>query len=524
RRGKKKSLLVLDEAHTAAPASASKYAVDSSITGVVRDVSPLFENRLFLSATPHNGHPNSFSALLEILDHQRFTRGIEPSRRQLERVMVRRLKEDLRQAKLGNYPERHVREIALSYADGGRWSATYRDRGKQGDPVVHEAALDDGGAGDVELRLADLLAEYTELLSPRRGRGRLVFVRLQKRLLSSIRAFDRTLGKHAGNVGTSDTFFGQATFPDEADDEYGDEAAAAAAEDHEVADASRVLATPAGRAREVLNEMQRLAAGYRDAPDAKLLALVEWIRRELCPAVRVGGADRRQKTTWEDRRVIVFTEYGDTRHYLFQVLSGAFDGTDDGDERILMFYGGMSDAQREEIQTGFNAPPDEHPVRVLIATDAAREGVNLQAHCADLFHFDVPWNPARMEQRNGRIDRTLQPKKEVRCHYFVYPQRREDIVLRKLVAKVDVIQKELGSLSTVVFDRIHGVLEHGIDETTESEIDGAENVGGREAVEEECESVRDLEALRAEVDEAGGILDASREIMSFRPGLLRRAV
>jgi hypothetical protein len=93
----RKSLLILDEAHVAAPASASKYAVDSQITSVIRDVAPRFENRLFLSATPHNGHSNSFSALLEILDPQRFTRGVPiKDRRQLEPVMVRRLKEDLR--------------------------------------------------------------------------------------------------------------------------------------------------------------------------------------------------------------------------------------------------------------------------------------------------------------------------------------------------------------------------------------------------------------------------------------------
>ena len=57
----KKSLLILDEAHVAAPASASKYAIDSRITRVIRDIAPRFENRLFLSATPHNGHSNSFS-------------------------------------------------------------------------------------------------------------------------------------------------------------------------------------------------------------------------------------------------------------------------------------------------------------------------------------------------------------------------------------------------------------------------------------------------------------------------------
>jgi SNF2 family DNA or RNA helicase len=62
------SLLILDEAHHAAPASGSRYAIDSKITRAIRDLAPRFEHRLFLSATPHNGHSNSFSALLEILD------------------------------------------------------------------------------------------------------------------------------------------------------------------------------------------------------------------------------------------------------------------------------------------------------------------------------------------------------------------------------------------------------------------------------------------------------------------------
>jgi hypothetical protein len=70
------TLVILDEAHHAAPASAQKYAVDSQITRAVRDLAPRFEHRLFLSATPHNGHSNSFSALLEILDPQRFCRGV----------------------------------------------------------------------------------------------------------------------------------------------------------------------------------------------------------------------------------------------------------------------------------------------------------------------------------------------------------------------------------------------------------------------------------------------------------------
>lgn len=62
---------------------------------------------------------------------------------------------------------------------------------------------------------------------------------------------------------------------------------------------------------------------------------------------------------------------------------------------------------------------------------------NLQTYCADLIHFDLPWNPLRLEQRNGRIDRKLQPAKQVFCRYFRYEQREADIVLDALVRKTD---------------------------------------------------------------------------------------
>ena len=102
------SLLILDEAHHAAPSSGAKYAIDSRITRAIRDLAPRFEHRLFLSATPHNGHSNSFSALLELLDPQRFTRGVKVLKSTLENVMVRRLKEDLRKL-VGGFAERKPR-------------------------------------------------------------------------------------------------------------------------------------------------------------------------------------------------------------------------------------------------------------------------------------------------------------------------------------------------------------------------------------------------------------------------------
>jgi hypothetical protein len=106
------SLLILDEAHHAAPASGQKYAIDSQITKTIRDLAPRFEHRLFLTATPHNGHPNSFAALMEILDPQRFIGGMEIEPAQLEPVMVQRLKEDLRRLGL-TFPERVVEPVVI---------------------------------------------------------------------------------------------------------------------------------------------------------------------------------------------------------------------------------------------------------------------------------------------------------------------------------------------------------------------------------------------------------------------------
>ncbi|WP_293256753.1 helicase-related protein [Nannocystis sp.] len=151
-------------------------------------------------------------------------------------------------------------------------------------------------------------------------------------------------------------------------------------------------------------------------------------------------------------------------------MSAAIESTDDASRRIAAFHGGMGDEAREQIKHAFNADPAKHPLRILVATDAAREGVNLQNHCADLFHFDIPWNPSRMEQRNGRIDRKLQREAEVRCHYFVYTQRPEDRVLDVLVRKTATIHRELGSLSPVVERNLEELLRGGIAHTREADL------------------------------------------------------
>lgn len=489
------TLLIFDEAHHAAPSSGAKYAIDSRITRSVREIAPRFEHRLFLSATPHNGHSNSFSALLELLDSNRFTRGVKVRKGQLDDVMVRRLKEDVRSI-VGGFPKREPIQIDI-----------------------------DGLPDDApELKLSKLLNEYRGIRQKRihgatkrkQTETMLLFSGLQQRLLSSIEAFARTLNVHrktmeriwAGELSNEQKSEIKldpellAGTPDSDDDR-----SQLSEDDLDALQESTIeLATKATAGnstgsdiaveRAILEEMSRIADASRFLPDARIKKLIAWIQKNMCAGVHLPGEVNELKTApWNDTRLLIFTEYDDTRRYLENMLKGAIQGTDLAPQRIEIFHGPTAPDKREIIKRAFNMPPSEHPIRILIATDAAREGINLQAHCFNLFHFDLPWNPSRLEQRNGRIDRKLQPSPVVYCHYFIYKQRAEDPVLQALVRKTDVIRKQLGSLSQVLESRLADTLKTGISHNEaahiEAEINEADlDANKKAAVEDELESSR----------------------------------
>lgn len=536
------SLLILDEAHHAAPSSGGRYGIETKFTRAVRDLAGRFEHRLFLSATPHNGHSNSFSTLLELLDPYRFTRGVKVrGKKALEDVMVRRLKEDIREV-LGDesgFPKRDVVRMAIA-----------------GLP-----------ADAPELVLSRLLDEYRTAREERfastsrrvQASSGLLVVGLQQRLLSSIEAFARSLNVHRatvakqwekGRAASSDAAKGTdrdaqlfTTVPD-ADDERGEWTP----QEHEAEEAAVVEAVTAAaeaesprdvtaealwrREQDLLDRMQEVAEKSRHAPCAKTRRLIDWIRENLCQDLPVSGKQSKGASPkWNNRRVLIFTENREgTKRFLKEILEQAIDGTDRADERIEVIDGLTNGARRKEVQRRFNTDPTKDPLRILLATDAAREGLNFQAHCTDLFHFDLPWNPGRIEQRNGRIDRKLQPANEVRCHYFALPQRVEDRVLEVLVKKTETIKKELGSLSKVIDDDIERRLGQGIRhrdaERLAREIEEADlDAEKKRVTEEEFEAARERQDdLKAQIERCRTLLEASREWVGFESEPFRDAL
>ena len=524
------SLLILDEAHNAAPSSGARYAIDSQTTRAVRDIAPRFEHRLFLSATPHNGHSNSFSALLEILDPQRFCRGVRVLKGQLDEILVRRLKSDIRELE-GGLPKRTVDQVDI-----------------------------EGLPSDApELVLAEKLDAYRverekRLAEERRSQqtaGALAIGGLQKRLLSSIEAFAKTLAVHrrsveraveeareAGDLSEEQVeeyeriTAGSESDPsvtDAGDTELDDDAIHESEpndpnedELHDLIAKATTASSSAGRPdklaalkRELalVDEMIEIAEASRYRADPRIRKIVEWIEDSMCPGL---SARSGTSPSWNHRRVIIFTEYEDTRRYLQRCLGEAIAHTERAPERIATFTGMTSRQRREDIKHAFNTEPQDHPLRILIATDAAREGLNLQRHCSDLFHFDLPWNPSRLDQRNGRIDRKLQPADEVFCRYFIFKQRPEDRVLRVLVEKAEIIREELGSVAKVLEGRAaksierEGIRRDGIDDLMIFIRDLS--VGERQAtVEDELEEARlRQDKLQDEIDGLRTRLERSR--------------
>lgn len=435
---RKFDILVVDEAHNVAPASASMYALESQRTRLIRSLAPHFTHRLFLSATPHNGYQESFTSLLELLDDQRFARTVMPDEKQLHRVMVRRLKSDIVDAN-GKpvFPVRKLEGLEIDYSEEER---------------------------QIHALLGEYTADRSKSVKGTRFEYGTDFVHmlLKKRLFSSPMAFALTLAKHRETLERGKPKGDRDTMDDrilrkailKTEEEYSDDSLVEEAQ-HEAVEVVGELAPPLSREqRDMLDRLSAWGEKARNRVDSKAKAILDWLESHL-------KTDGR----WNGKRVILFTEYRATHSWLHQILTANGYGGD----RLTYLHGSMLPDERESVKAAFQAHPDISPVRILLATDAASEGIDLQNHCNYLIHVEIPWNPNVMEQRNGRIDRHGQKEGAVFIWHPVgkgFSARAADRsvkpgdvagdheYLMRAVLKIDTIREDLGSVGPVIARQI----------------------------------------------------------------------
>ena len=375
-------LLILDEAHHVAPAAPKQvYAVDSQQTKLIRRLAPHFTHRLFLSATPHNGYQASFTALLEILDDQRFARGVDPDRdavkrrrrtpaearhRGRRRHAAVRQPGDTRPIPV-DYPEdeRQIHGLLTEFADAAPAGALNQTRGRKAADLV--TLLLKKRLFSSPAAFAHTVAVYPETLERPRRRP-LPRAEDECRLDGRLLRRDRDLRRRGARPRPRTT---RSTA------------------------SSRCSPRPSAEQR---GRRSRCCGGWRvgaDAheaePDAKARELINYLRRSAARTARLDERARRRL-----HRV--------PRHpALARASCCASEGI--GEPRLAQLHGGMAADEREQLRLAFQADPTEHPVRILLATDAASEGIDLQNHCHRLVNYDIPFNPNQLEQRIGRIDR-----------------------------------------------------------------------------------------------------------------------
>ncbi|MDI7269178.1 MAG: helicase-related protein, partial [Myxococcota bacterium] len=154
---------------------------------------------------------------------------------------------------------------------------------------------------------------------------------------------------------------------------------------------------------------------------------------------------------YQDEKLLIFTEYRDTLTFLVRRLEGlGFTG------QVAQIHGGMPHQEREQQIEFFRKPAADGGATYLVGTDAAGEGLNMQ-FCWLMVNYDIPWNPARLEQRLGRIHRYGQEHDPVVIINLVAGKTREGRVLKTLLDKLERIRREMGS--DKVFDVVGRLFE-----------------------------------------------------------------
>jgi superfamily II DNA or RNA helicase len=421
-------LIVFDEAHKLA---AHFYGQKLEKTGRYRLAEALgasTRHLLLMTATPHNGKEEDFQLFLALLDSDRFYGKFRDGVHKVDAtdLMRRMVKEEM--VRFDNtplFPERIAKTVNYTLSE-------------------LEAALYEAVTQYVRTEMG----KADELDGKRKGSVGFALTSLQRRLASSPEAIYQSLHRRRERLqsrlqeeklGVRGRQAPAANFdiPDDDDDLDADEQETL---EEAVIDDATAARTVAELEIEIisLGDLEKMAKAVVDSGEDR-----KW--EELSRLLQNNPETR--DASGLQRKIIIFSEHRDTLNYLLHKVSGLLGN----DKAVVTIHGGTHRDERRRVQALFRSDPD---VRVLIATDAAGEGVNLQ-NANLMVNYDLPWNPNRLEQRFGRIHRIGQ--REV-CHLWnlVAKETREGDVFHRLLQKLEV---EAAALKGRVFDILGEVFE-----------------------------------------------------------------
>lgn len=503
-------LIIVDEAHKL---SANYYGNKVNKTArfeLGELLGSITRHFLLMTATPHNGKEADFQIWLSLLDGDRFYGKFREGAHKVDvsDMMRRMVKEELLKfdgTKL--FPER--RAITASYELSDAESALYA---AVTDYVRNEMnrieKLDGKRKGTVGFALAQLqrrLASSPEAIYQslkrrhKRLEARLEEMRLEVRGIAAGRGVAETLGEYSvkKSIELPDNL-------DDLDEELSAEEYELYAE--QVVDQATAAANVAELEAEILilkDLEQQAAAVVHSGKDRKWEETSSLLQDNPLMYTAQGGR----------RKLIIFTEHRDTLNYLVGRIGNVLGNP----KAIVTIHGGTNRDDRRKVQEEFRHNPE---VLVMVATDAAGEGVNLQ-NANLMINYDLPWNPNRLEQRFGRIHRIGQT--EV-CHLWnlLATGTREGDVFRRLFEKLEVESKALGgkvfdilgeafenrSLKDLLLDAIKYADDPQRRQEWEQSIDKSldtqhlQEILRRNALVEQHMSLADLYAVKEEMDKA----------------------
>jgi len=388
-------------------------------------LSTLTRHYLLLTATPHNGKEEDFQLFMALIDGDRFEGKFRDGVHSVhtQDLMRRMIKEDL--LKFDGrplFPERRAYTVEYELSDGEA------DLYQRVTEYVRE-----------EFNRAEQLAN-----DGRRGTVGFALTVLQRRLASSPEAIYQSLRRREERLekrcreeeilkrGAEVRIDWQKEIPALSEDDLEDLEDAPDEEVEETEERVVDLASAAQTIRElkaeiaILKDLAQVALRLRQShADRKWDELSQLLQNQTEMFDAHGHR----------RKLIIFTEHRDTLNYL-QERIGSLIGKP---EAVVTIHGGMGREERKKAETLFTQDRD---TEVLLATDAAGEGINLQrAHL--MVNYDLPWNPNRLEQRFGRIHRIGQTE-VCHCWNLVASKTREGDVYRRLLEKLDEERKALG--------------------------------------------------------------------------------